>query len=82
MESIPSKPGITKNDEAYLREVLRRWLDTPAPSIQDLIKALRDCYLEEVAKALESHFVFRTGQCMCGECACVCGVCAYGCVHV
>ena len=56
VESIPSTPGITRTDEAYLREVLRRWLNTTDPSIQDLITALRKCYREEAAKELERYF--------------------------
>ena len=62
VESIPSKPGITKSDEAYLREVLRRWLKGPGPSIEDLIRALKECYCEEAAKELERRFAI-AGQC-------------------
>ena len=64
VESIPSKRGITKTNEAYLREVLRRWLNGPDPSIDDLIRALRECYREEAAKELERRFAV-AGQCTC-----------------
>ena len=85
VESIPSTPGITRTDEAYLREVLRTWLNTIDPSIQDLITALRECYREEAAKVLESCFAIRTGLCMCvcwqvHMCVHSCGVYASLCV--
>ena len=64
VESIPSKRGITKKNEAYLREVLRRWLNGPDPSIEDLIRALTECYCEEAAKELERRFAI-AGQCTC-----------------
>ena len=64
VESIPSKRGITKKNEAYLREVLRRWLNGPDPSIEDLIRALTKCYCEEAAKELERRFAI-AGQCTC-----------------
>ena len=79
VESIPSKRGITKKDEAYLREVLRRWLNGPDPSLEDLIRALKECYCEEAAKELERRF-FIAGHCTCFVCVMsvhACDFCMY-----
>ena len=83
-----------KKKEAYLREVLHRWLNGPDPSIEDLIRALTECYCEEAAKELERRFAI-AGQCTCfacDECACmrflhIClhaawGACMCTCGHV
>ena len=81
VESIPLKQGITQVPEAYLREVLRRWLSGPTPLVQDLVRALRECYCGEAALVLERNFD-GAGVCVC-VCVCVCvHACVCASVHV
>ena len=57
MEDVPLTPGIASSTQAYLREVLRRWLEGPNfPPIRDLVEALRVCGQQDEAEALEKQF--------------------------